>query len=212
MKKLLLTLLCWSTYSNASTLYETQQDITSLPIPNAILAIKRNKSAVTHKEMLPSMLAGTATAVGQECLGRYASYRCALEKWRISPSTAYLTTVGSCFTVTTIILVYIYLSRLPKEKFSEEQQELLDVIVHNQEPGSLVPALQLHWATSSITQQQALDELCKLSKKLVWYQNFYERTERSIFDHLIAIIKINIYCVNKAIIFIKKNPLPSASE
>lgn len=129
--------------------------------------------------------------------------RTEFDRTHLSPKSVGLITFG----VTTILpAILCYLTQIPDYSFSREQASLLNLVLKHQQPDLLKNALLIHYALFDNTQEKVINELCDLSKTLTCYQQRYERTERTCYSNLVAIIKTNIEQVNRVILFFKTNP------
>lgn len=228
MKKLLVALLCVSTYSYSDAFYEVHCRVSApaLCIPNAIDAIKKaGPISWFHLDPSHKLQVGQGTkdmtfissaisiiysplvgAIAAETQKSRAQYYNDFYKTHLYPHQVGLIATALTIATPAIINAIIYCKQqMPNYAFPIGSHALLNLILTHQQPDALKNALLIRYATYDSPLYKAREELTTLARTLMQYQDRYQATRKACYNDLIAIIEANICLVNQTILLLKEN-------
>ncbi len=219
MKILFLTLFYVSAYSHAYVCQGSHDNL-NIPLPNAIDAIK-NTGPISRWNLDPSdrptldldpetvcigflmmvievssiSILGILAAEIQKNRASYTNKRI-FYKNHLYPYQVGCTTAGILAALSAIIHAKNAYTkvRMIECTFPSEDHTLLSIILKYRDPKALKDAFGFHYGYG----HSMREDLRSLSRRLSEYQRIYQRTGKTRYNTLIAIIEANVYLVNRA--------------
>ena len=223
MKKLFLTLFYVSAYSHAYACQGSYDNL-NIPLPNAIDAIKNtgpiyrwnldpsdrptldlDPETVCVGSLMMAIEVGIISILGilaadiQTSRASYTDKRI-FYKNHLYPYQVGYTTAGILAALSAIIHAKNAYNKVGMIEctFPSEDHTRLSIILKHRDPEALKDALQFHYGYCPTILYSIREDLRSLSRRLGEYQMIYQRTGKTCYNTLIAIIKANIYLVNRA--------------